>query len=384
MRPGDTSSSTAPRAPPASPRYWFNLADAGADAPYAGRDAEVEAFRRWLSDRPRLLVVEAPGGLGKTAFVSHALRTHRPRAHLEWLRVTESARRSTLLARLDELALALGRPGPFPASEEPDALARSLTARFRGLPIVIVVDDVHKADAATRNLLLALARLAESEPAFRLVAIGREVAFPEDVLRRAAVARLRTLSDEDSVRVLSALGLPASDAPEIVAAARGNPLFLRLLAERPRAAIGPPSFDEYLMDGLLPSLAPPESEALRSISAVRGPVEPRVLAQAGVGSPATLAGLARVGLLVEREDGAFDAHDLVRAAVYARLGHRDRQRIHERLAEAYRPTDGDWSAVGEHLHHLVASGKRGEAVRWVLRHKTRFLDAARGILSGTP
>ncbi len=363
-------------------RFAFDLADAGPEALLVGRDEETAAFRAWLAASPRVLVVEAPGGIGKTAFVAHALRAARPRAHVVWFRVTEAARAESLRARLDDLGAELGRPGALADLDDPEPLTAALVARFKGLPIVVVVDDAHKADAATRRLVTALARVAEALPTFRLVAIGREVELPEDVLRRAVVARLPLLPDADAKRLLAARGVAESETPRLVAAARGNPLFLHLLAERPDRVMGPAGLPEYLASALLPSLARSEAEALRWISAMRGPIEPLLLALVGAGSDSALTGLARAGLLAAREDGAFDAHDLVREAVYLQLEYRERRRIHERLAAAYRPVEDDWSEVGEHLHHLVAAGQRDDALRWVLRNKTRFLEAAREIVAG--
>ncbi len=85
-------------------------------------------------------------------------------------------------------------------------------------------------------------------------------------------------------------------------------------------------------------------------------------------------------LVVPREDGFFELHEVVRDAIYATIPFAERRKWHDRLAAAYAPLD-DWSGLTEFLHHLVRAGRREEAVGWVLANQSRILDRARALFA---
>jgi class 3 adenylate cyclase/tetratricopeptide (TPR) repeat protein len=134
------------------------------------------------------------------------------------------------------------RPSVDGEDTVPTAVAELLSALATEAPLVIVVDDLHDASAATVDALgVALSRL--TAPAL-VILLGRpEMARTAGALTRLADAEVHALGPlrgADAARLLTAyLGgghLPAPDADRLLATAQGNPFYLAelvtLLLER--------------------------------------------------------------------------------------------------------------------------------------------------------
>jgi class 3 adenylate cyclase len=122
----------------------------------------------------------------------------------------------------------------FPPEETAWAVHRLLEAAARPRPLVVVIEDLHWADAA---LLDVLAHLAEASPNVPLVLVcsARPELLEEqrgwvEALPRATVQVLEPLSEAASAELLADLLDGAAVAPDTVArltqAAAGNPLYL--------------------------------------------------------------------------------------------------------------------------------------------------------------
>lgn len=360
-----------------APRFHRELADAPPVSFFVGRDPEIQAFRAWLiNERSPYYVLEAAAGFGKTTLAAHALRTGPPKMHVLWFRATEWSTGRTLLERVDRLLHGLGRGSPLPPRDEPEALYEHLRPRVRGFPLLVIVDDVQKAEPTLRNVFEVLARVVRAEPGFKLALLGRRVDLPEELLRGATRARLRPLDDRESERLLEGLGVGSDARGGLAAACRGVPLFLEIMARNPDRASRDLDLARFLSRDLLSALPPAQREILRWASALRAPAAPDLFERLGLGSPAAIRELAQASLLARREDGRYAMHDLVREALYGQLEFSERKRIHQGLAEFFQPRGEAWMHVEEFLHHLVRAGQREQAARWVLRNQTGLLARA--------
>nr|BFE58532.1 hypothetical protein GCM10020063_030580 [Dactylosporangium thailandense] len=282
-----------------------------------GRDRELALLNQaWQAAgaRPGVVLVEGAAGIGKSALVTAFTAT----AGATVL-VGEAP---TLGGDAQPYAPLLAALGDFEPSRAA-ALARIEAAA----PVVLVLEDLDRADQASRELLAYLAA-ALSRPGVLVIAT---YGGPADDVPGAERIPLGPLGDEDAQELL---GHPDADR---VGRAAGNPL--RLLAE--------PLLDPF-------RALPPESRAAVRVAAVLGRAADPALLQRIVGAPGErLRPAVEAGLL----EGEYRfRHELIREAVYEDLRPAERARLHRLAADAitaslgFRPADAALVELAEHWH----------------------------------
>ena len=228
-------------------RHPWTAARAGASPSLlVARDAELGALRGALADarrgQPRLVLVEGPAGIGKSALVDRFLEEISGAVLLR--AIADESESSVELGFVDQLLRSARAPGVSFGSGEDDPVrvgARLLdllgTVRSEG-PVVVRLEDIHWADAGSlRSLLFAFRRLALD--AVLVVAVARDAMVPE-TLRRLANTRLGIVLslgglEPQALQALAAsLGMPAFPMPaarRLYEHTLGNPLYARALLE---------------------------------------------------------------------------------------------------------------------------------------------------------
>jgi class 3 adenylate cyclase len=191
------------------------------------------------------------------------------------------------------LGLPGGRPDGDRGGEAPTALRRLLYGIAAVRPLVLVVEDLHRADDALLELVQDLVDPDTTGPAGAVPLLVVATARPELLARRPRwgpgghlLLTLGALSDTDTARLveglLAAHGLPAAVGPSLLDRIGGNPLFaeewVRLLTDRGLLADGGdpvggplPTTVHAIIAARLDALPPDELTALRD-AAVLGPV----------------------------------------------------------------------------------------------------------------
>src|SRR3954452_296364 len=222
-----------------------------------GRAAERGVLERLLQARGGVVVIEGEAGIGKSSLLAHLAGAaegvtvlHGRATGYEgelpyglWRAAREphlaelGERRVSLLGLEDPEALAAVLPGWRRGTAVIDRHAahralRDLLERLAALrPLLVCLDDVHWADAATVDALAALV-LRPPQARVLLALAARENQLPRAIRTdRATVIRLAPLSEAE------AADLVGSAAGAVYAAAGGNPFYLEQLA-RVRAAGG--------------------------------------------------------------------------------------------------------------------------------------------------
>ncbi|MDX6678532.1 MAG: eukaryotic-like serine/threonine-protein kinase, partial [Solirubrobacteraceae bacterium] len=422
-----------------------------------GRGRELEQLDAALSDaiarRGGVVVVTGEPGIGKTAlaraFVEHAGERGASwawgtcwdgggaPAYWPWVQVVrELARRedaATLRAALGdgapwiagllpELAGALGTPAPAAGLSADqarfrlfDALTALLAAVAERRPLVIVLDDLHWADASSLLALEFVSRMLADLPilviaAYRLgeAHARQELAVPlGGVARSARRLSLQGLDRDDVGRLamLRARGLGAAEAaaigPWLVAAVHnasaGNPFYVdelvQLLASQGRL------HERAGDDPLALPLPSGVRDTIRRRLAPMGDASLRTLRSAAViGGEFRLGTLARVlgeplGEILERLDAPLRAgivtaadrpgrfvfvHALVRETLLADLGAGDRARLHLTVAEALEQVYADdlephLTQIAHHYLQAVTGAGAQRAVRFAARAAQRAM-----------
>ncbi|MFF5177912.1 BTAD domain-containing putative transcriptional regulator [Micromonospora sp. NPDC000316] len=372
--------------------------------PFVGRDAELDRLRHAAETaardgRPALALISGDPGAGKTA-LAEAL-TRRLAAE-GW---------TTAWGRSPEYE---GAPAAWPWTQITDALAGPpaggpvraagtdvpgdpAVARFRRhravaalisaaadrAPVLLVLDDLHRADGDTLDLLTAL--LTGPQPATGPVLIlGTYRATEISPELTAALARaaglepvreyLGGLADEATgtlAHVVAGVDLDPPTVRLIHHRSGGNPFFVRELAQLYAAegaaalAAVPPGVRDVIRHRLA-QLPEPTRTVLRQAAVLGRDLDPEVL-DALTGDPAALLDALeralRAGFLTEQEpDGRLRfTHILVRDTLYADLSAPRRAAWHAAVAEALQRREPvDPAALA---HHLLRAGGPAAAHR---------------------
>jgi len=283
-----------------------------------------------------------------------------------------------------------------------DSLATFLGNAARARPLVLVLDDLHAADAPSLLLLEFIARELDGTRllivgAYRDTEIGGEHRLTStlaELVRERATRRL-TLAGLSEAAVGRYIELSTgSAAPDRLVAALhrgtdGNPLFLAELAclfgdERllERGALEPLPIPRGVLDAIV--------HRLRGLSdRCRGVL----IVASGLGREFSVAALERVSAvsgdaLLESLDEARAArvvgelpgapgrlrfsHVLVRDALYDQLGAAGRVRLHERIGEAlvalYAPDpEPHLAEIAHHFFEAAPGGDRDRAIAYARR-----------------
>ena len=403
-----------------------------------GREAELQALVKRLEaaarGRPTLTVVAGEAGVGKTTLARRlAARARDERILVLWgecvplgdgelpyapivgaLReLLRSASGRALRAgpadELDRLLPELAHGGPAVAvSERSQArlfeqllgLVRRLTSET---PLLLVIEDLHWADPATRDLLAFAVRNLRDErvaviATFRTDELDRSHPVRRllgELVRREGVTQLvlARLGREEIARLIhSVLGRPAphSLADAVFARSEGNPFYAEELLEA-----GGDQLPARLADALMLHVDRLDGAALdlaRLLAAAGRPLGGPALAEASGLAAGELAAALRAAtaahVLVPHGDAYAFRHALMRETVYADLLPDERVTLHRRLAEAVL-RHGDpaelafhWHAAGDTRAARAADVRAGRAAAHVfafdqaLAHFERALAAA--------
>ena len=408
------------------------------DAPFTGRDAELESVVAAMSAPPALILVEGDGGAGKTRLVAEALggaARNRRLLYATCPHVDTPPRLGPLLDALSQISVrrpVVLRPD-MPATGDPPAPGADLDHRaIRDLladpPTVCVLEDVEWCDGATVDALRTLC--AHFPPALVLVLTYSRASIAERSALPALAARcspdvgvtrvaLGPLTSDD-IEVLLATRLPPGAAAPGLAAGLleltgGNPLALHEVLRQLDLRVGtdPTSvhqlgagsngfaltasyIDELpvpaaLRDRELEALERVSPDARRFVEVAAVIAEPArfedVAAVGRLTEPRALAALraaTRVGLLRERPDGTCTlGSPLAVRAVYTSIPVAERRILHRRVATRLAAARTPSARLLRHLREAGATDEwivSAEAVAGVAMGECRFADAARLLL----
>jgi class 3 adenylate cyclase/tetratricopeptide (TPR) repeat protein len=222
---------------------------------------------------------------------------------------------------------------------------RDLLALALPTPTLLVFEDAHWLDEASRDLLVALVEGIEDRP-WVLVVTRRDEAAPlaGAESERTIVVRLEPLAEADAAALLDASTEQVPLPPHILAAlaerSGGNPLFLSELVGAARQAGDLETLPESI-EGLLAAqidrLSPRDRTILRyaavlGVSFGREQLAAALEGEANVDDDELwrrLGGLVRV----DASGVAHFRHGLVRDAAYEGLPYRRRRELHARVGE---------------------------------------------------
>ncbi|MEU8083092.1 BTAD domain-containing putative transcriptional regulator [Micromonospora sp. NPDC049101] len=389
--------------------------------PFVGRDPELARLRdaaeaATRAGRPTLALLSGDPGAGKSALAEELSRQlvaegwntawgRSPEydgapAAWPWTQITD--------ALTAPAGLAAGGPGEPAVTDGPSDPAVARFRRHRAVaalvsavadraPLLLVLDDLHRADGDTLDLLTGL--LTGPQPTTGPVLVlgtyrATEIS-PELTATLARVAGLEPvreylggLSAEATGELARAVAGSELDPPTVRLIhhrSGGNPFFVRELAQlsasagQAALAAVPPGVRDVIRHRLA-QLPAPTRTVLRQAAVLGRDLDPEVLG-ALAGDPAALLDAVdrglQAGFLTEQEpEGRLRfTHILVRDTLYADLSAPRRAAWHGAVAEAMQrqqPVD-----PGALAHHLLHAGGREAAHRAVGYARTAAEQAER-------
>jgi class 3 adenylate cyclase len=417
--------------------------------PLVGRDDEVARLRRIVEElragRGQVLLVTGEAGLGKTRMLAE-LRDIAG-ADVTWLvaqcqsfgavdswpfvdilrrwlglspgepevaaRTKARARFGRLLgagapAVLDAFAPLLGIRGDAAGGatrEPPDSLERSYAAWLETLarerPVVLALDDMHRADASTRDLAEHLLDLCDRAPILIAAATAPvpdsegwrfRVRLLSDYAHRATEIPLGPLdaaASEQLLRTLLPGAVDGAAAHAVVSRAEGNPLFLEELLSALIEGAGVQRHRTWTItvsaDNLLPMSLEnvllarvdrlgPRSRRLAQIAAVIGRTFPVDILEAVAATDNfwdEFTPLLRAEIVHEvRRSPQLECgfkHGLLREAALSTLPAQRRRALYARVAAAFEAVSPDGEHFERLAHYYAQSGDLPRALECVER-----------------
>jgi DNA-binding SARP family transcriptional activator len=428
--PAQPASGTPPRraTTPASDAVDAQL---GGEISFVGRGREEllieERIEHARAGRGGVMLVVGEAGLGKTLLAERAAvlaTAHHLR--VAWSRCVEASATpafwpwAQVLRALPDadtrrhlLDVLAGRGESSWRTEDPgsalfhlhEAVMETLRECAGERPLLIVVDDLHVADASSLQLLAHLAPALHRLPILLLATLRPEMADADPALRET-LARLANERGVDRIRLGSftaadiAAYLDGGAREDVVRAllerTGGNPFYLKellrlLTSEHPDGwgtaqAVVDMDVPESVRDVIARRVSrlPESTQTMLRTAAVIGRDVDLLLLEASTDSeneqvmgalePAVVA-----GLLIEVPD-SWDyrfSHAIVRDTLYGALTRLQRSRLHKRVGEALEAFDrpDDPALLGRLVHHFTMAARLGVAERAV-RYARRAAELA--------
>lgn len=358
-------------------RLIGNVAPSDADdTPLSGRGSELAQLRTlWeesASGHTRVALLRAPPGLGKTRLANELERLVAAQGgQVRRIQCRLEHQHEPLAAVLAELATTSGdKKNAHSKSEIFTEVFALLDTATRSQPVLLVVDDLHWSDFATRELIGQLALGLGQQRLMMLITTRPEIALdlPSGL---AHVIDLVPLDEADALSMIAARdfrdAIPPAERANIAATSGGVPLFIErkvrsyLEGEHHHAPIAD------LLQNELDQLGG-YKQVLHAAAVLGNRFERRhllaLLPDVDVQAALARSIDRRLITAVSAETCVF-RHALIRDAAYDNLPASRRKLLHERVARLFMTTLN--SAPEEVAGHFTAAGCRNEAVDWWLK-----------------
>jgi DNA-binding CsgD family transcriptional regulator len=347
---------------------------------FVGRARELSALEEALTHaragRPRLVLVEGPAGIGKTALVDRFLAGARDTGVLR--ASGDESEHELPFGVVDQLLRRAGEVRSEPEADHVGAGTRIL--QLLGTlqdqhPMVVFLDDADRADVASLRALLFVVRRLVADRVLVVLTTREDTTVLPDGLSKAAAGtegrwvRLRPLNVEELRELAEARGVRLSPraVQRLEAHAGGNPLHTRaLLEELPADAwhrqdnLPAPRSFAAIVKRRIAACSRDASRLLEAV-AVLGPRCPLATAASLGEVEASLEALEEgslAGLLRWDEAPGLPApaftHPLIAAAAYDQIGPARRAALHATAAALVEDE-------GTSLRHLAAAAAGPDA-----------------------
>lgn len=377
--------------------------------PFVGRDDELESLTQLRRDSHRygrFVLVAGEPGIGKSRLVNEFLRhVPRGRAAIGLGRALEHVRSpfAPWISALEAVSPAASRAvRPNGTAFEDKAamygtVVSALRESVRRRSTILVLEDLHWADAGSLDLLHVLLSQLSSLRRLLVVATVRSSEAQETVSRiftnpQAAVLELRPLPARECTELvrslISADNVASSRIERIAALSGGNPFFAGELAKGANPGEIPLTLSSAI-ESRVGALQPAEINALEAAALLGEEFELQLLADvlqcSTTAAAKRLDSAQRAGIILEDSEGRFRfSHALTRAVLGGHVTSAQRIDLHKRAARALeRRKRFDAFGFAQLAYHHAGAHDREKAYGYQMRagglayNVHAYADAAR-------
>ncbi|HNU35931.1 MAG TPA: AAA family ATPase, partial [Methanomassiliicoccales archaeon] len=349
---------------------------------FYGREREIGMLSDLLtSETKRMVVINGIPGIGKTTLLAKFAQNVRDRTSVFWYKVHEWANLKALLRPLAEFLSQMGRRNLEWYLNQTEAplvgeATHILETDLKDVTVLLIFDDVHKAEPSVLEFLGALLTVMEGFDHVRAICTARELPtfYSRSAVFRGLVEELNLegLDKSSSVQMMRSRGLSPADVDEVFRVTSGHPLFLELIDD-PKLALGK-NIRIFIEQEVFSRLGVAERKIMSIAAVFRYPVlidaffimEEEIHLAAGMDkvelegadyavSYEAVDSLLAKSIIYESVGRLIGMHDLLREFSLSRLTPRQR-RVYHRAAARYYLQDGSAPARVEGLYHsLMAS-----------------------------
>ncbi|MFT3790350.1 MAG: AAA family ATPase [Rudaea sp.] len=313
-----------------------------------------------------VVVVHGEAGIGKTSLL-RAFAAGRGEAAL-WWGGCDALQTPHPLAPLYDIARSAdaGFGALLATAGERPALFEAVLADLARRPVLLVVEDVHWADAATLDLLKFLARRIDRVPCLLAVSYRDDEVDATHALRRL-LGELPAGSTRLEVPRLSPAGVEAlarsalRPAAGVHATTQGNAFFVTELLRH--GAAGVPRGVRDLVLARLARLSPGAQEIVRLASVAPARIERGLIDRLLAPTIAALEECLDCGLLLAQGSTLAFRHELARVAVESALSTPAAQALHARVLAALERVDAVPVPLARLAHHAARAGDATAVLR---------------------
>lgn len=349
---------------------------------FYGREREIGMLSDLLtSETKRMVVINGIPGIGKTTLLAKFAQNVRDRTSVFWYKVHEWANLKALLRPLAEFLSQMGRRNLEWYLNQTEAplvgeATHILETDLKDVTVLLIFDDVHKAEPSVLEFLGALLTVIEGFDHVRAICTARELPtfYSRSAVFRGLVEELNLegLDKSSSVQMMRSRGLSPADVDEVFRVTSGHPLFLELIDD-PKLALGK-NIRIFIEQEVFSRLGVAERKIMSIAAVFRYPVlidaffimEEEIHLAAGMDkvelegadyavSYEAVDSLLAKSIIYESVGRLIGMHDLLREFSLSRLTPRQR-RVYHRAAARYYLQDGSAPARVEGMYHsLMAS-----------------------------
>ncbi len=349
---------------------------------FYGREREIGLLSDLLtSEVKRMVVINGIPGIGKTTLLAKFAQNVRESTNVFWYKVHEWANLKALLRPLAEFLSQMGRRNLEWYLNQTEAplvgeATHILETDLKDVSVLLIFDDVHKAEPSVLEFLGALLAIMEGMEHVRAVCTARELPtfYSRSIVFRGTVEELNLegLDRDSSVQMMRSRGLSSADVEEVFRVTSGHPLFLELIDD-PKLALGK-NIRIFIEQEVFSRLGVAERKIMSIAAVFRYPVlidaffimEEEIHLAAGMDkvelegadyavSYEAVDSLLGKSIIYESVGRLIGMHDLLREFSLSRLTPRQR-RVYHRAAARYYLQDGSAPARVEGLYHSLMAG----------------------------
>ncbi len=342
---------------------------------FFGRKEEIREISEFMdSETHRILVLRGIAGIGKTAFISKILELY-TKKNVLYMKVYPYSSLSGLLSRLAEFLQKLGREklskylAETEGKVEFEGLMSALEGDLKESNMLWIIDDVHYASEEISKIFSPLKDVLDATDV-KFVIVGRSAPRFYDkrdilVRKRLKEVALGGLDRDSSRELLKHRGIDESHHEKLYSITGGHPLMLELAVPETMADAA-----DFIDKEIIAPLSGPERKALEIASVFRAPFPPRAVMIEGVDEAAVNKLVGK--LLLEKVNGNYEEHELLRGIFYGRLT-ADQKVGYHRLAAEYYAGVGTDSALIEAIYHLIKGYRQADAARFAIEWGERLI-----------